>query len=316
MKTSTFYPFLLSQKLKKTGRSSHLSMMKKLFLLLSFATPLWSMAQSATLLPDAISIPKVTALPACNTTEKGKQVFNSTNNKMYYCDGINWQEMTGGGFTLPYIASMASSADNLLFLENIGVGRAIYGKSNSTTAVKGESSSGYGVYGVTQTSSGIYGESISGYGVYGTSSSNSAGYFESYGSTPTLYVSSSQGNAASFIGNVKITNELIVDNNKGIVRSNNSTQLKIVRTTAGLGVTNLAVGAFVDSGDLNYEDFGGVPTVTVGQVNNASATGEWYKVLIIPINVTATKCQLRVVNLSSDAVTMSGSWQFLVVGPE
>jgi hypothetical protein len=291
---------------------TQLSLMKKLFLLISFAAPILSMAQSTTILPDAIAIPNVSVLPACSSSEKGKQVFNTTTSKMYYCDGTNWQEMTGGGFTLPY-TSTVNSATSLLYLENTGVGRAIYGKSNSTTAVKGESTSGYGVYGTSQTNHGIYGESISSYGVYGTSSSNSAGYFEAYGSAPALYVASSQGEAANFRGNVKVKNELIVDDNKGIVRSNSSMQQKVVRLTGGFGVTNLAAGSSVD-GALNYEDFGGVPTVTVGQVSNG--TGDWHKISVVPFNVTATSCDIRFINLSNASITMTGTWNFLIIGPE
>ncbi|WP_255080611.1 hypothetical protein [Lacihabitans sp. CCS-44] len=116
--------------------------------------------------------------------------------------------------------------------------------------------------------------------------------------------------------NLTVSSNILVNGNKGIVRSSSGTQQKVVRTTGGFGVTNLSVGGFVDSGNLNYENFGGIPTVTVGQVNNATATGEWYKILIIPINVTATECQLRIVNLASDTVTFTGTWNFLIVGPE
>ncbi|MBA4852124.1 hypothetical protein [Emticicia sp. BO119] len=59
--------------------------MKKLILLLSFATPLGSYAQSTTILPDALSVPRVTSLATCNSIEKGKQVLNTTGNKMYHC---------------------------------------------------------------------------------------------------------------------------------------------------------------------------------------------------------------------------------------
>lgn len=286
--------------------------MKKLFLLISFAAPIWGMAQSATILPDGIGIPKVSALPACNSTEKGKQVFNSTNNKMYFCNGSSWQEMTGGGFALPY-ANSVNSASSLLYVENTGSGRAIHGKSNSITALKGESASGYGVFGSSESNTGIYGESTSHYGVYGSSSSNSAGYFESYGSEPTLVVSSFQGKAADFRGNVTIKNELVVDDNKGIVRSNTGTQQKVVRLTGYLFGTDVAAGVYGD-GTLNYEDFGGVPSVSVCQVSNG--TGDFYKFLVVPFNVTATSCQLRVYNSSNSKATMTGTWHFLVVGPE
>lgn len=289
--------------------------MKKLILLLSFVTPLWSVAQSATILPNSLSVPKVSALATCNTAAKGTQVLNTTDNKMYYCNGTNWQEMTGGGFTLPY-SGTAGSSDPILYIENSGNGRAIYAKSISAAAVRAETQSSYGVYASSSTGYGVYGSSSSNVGIYGYSGSNSGGYFEAYGNEPTLYAYSFNGNAANFRGNVTIRDELVVDDGKGIVRSNSATQQKIVRSTGGFGVTNLAVGAYTDTGTLNYENFGGVPTVTVGQVINASSTGEWYKVLIIPINVTATECNFRVVNLASDPVTFSASWQFLVVGPE
>ncbi len=290
--------------------------MKKLILLLSFATPLWSLAQSATILPNSIGVPKVSALPTCNTTEKGKQVFINTNNKMYYCNGTNWQEMTGGGFTLPYSDTVNSSSP-LLYLENSGNGRAIYAKSPNSTAIRAESNSSYALYAISESYYAIYGSSSSGYGIHGASNSSSAGYFTAYGSAPALYVyNGGSGQAADLRGNVNVKDELTVDDGKGIVRSNTSTQQKIVRTTGSFTINNLGVGAYLDSGNLNYENFGGVPTVTVGQIVSSTATGEWYKVLIIPINVTATECQLRLVNLASDTISFSGTWQFLIVGPE
>ncbi len=309
--------------------------MKKLILLLSFATPLGSIAQSATILPNSLSVPKVSALATCNNAAKGTQVLNSTDNKMYYCNGTNWQEMTGGGFTLPY-SGTANSSDPVLYIENSGIGRGIHVKSTNGSALRAEnetsygvyasSSSSFGVYGTSSTSKGVYGESISdvgiyghsstNYGVYGYSGTNYGGYFNASGSAPTLYVTSFEGNAADFRGNVKIRDELVVDDNKGIVRSNSATQQKVVRMSGSLSYTNLGAGAYQDSGNLNYENFGGVPTVTVGQIVNATATGDWYKVTIIPINVTATECQLRLVNLSSSPITFTGTWHFLIVGPE
>lgn len=306
--------------------------MKKLIFLLSFATPLESIAQSLTILPNSLSVPKVSTLSTCNTTAKGTQVLNTTDNKMYYCNGTNWQEMTGGGFTLPY-SGTANSSDPVLYIENSGIGRGIQVKSTNGSALRAENETGYGVYasssssfgvyGTSSTSTGVYGESISDVGVYGHSSTNYGvygysgtsygGYFNASGSAPTLYVTNFEGNAADFRGNVKIRDELVVDDNKGIVRSNSATQLKVVRMTGGFGVTNLAVGSYAD-GALNYENFGGVPTVTVGQVSNG--TGDWHKISVVPFNVTATSCEVRFINLSNASITMTGTWHFLIVGPE
>lgn len=276
--------------------------MKKLILLLSFLTPFWSFAQSATILPNAVAIPKVGTLATCNTTEKGKQIFNNTDNKMYFCNGTSWQEMTGGGFTLPYVGT-ASSANPILSIENTGGGRGIFAKTENSAAIRGQSEESYGVVGVSTT----------GYGVTGLSTSSYAGHFESFGTTPTLYVYSSTDNAAYLDGNVKISQDLIVDDNKGIVRSNSATQQKVVRISGPFSLNARPVGAHLDA-SLGFESFGGIPTVIVGQVSNG--TGDWHKITLVPFNVTNNSCQIRFVNLSDTAVTMSGTWHFLIVGPK
>ncbi|RYU94457.1 hypothetical protein [Emticicia agri] len=298
--------------------------MKKLILLLCFTAPLWSIAQSATILPNSLSVPKVSSMPTCNTTEKGTQVLNTTDNKMYYCNGTNWQEMTGGGFTLPYSGTVNGNS-TLLYLENTGIGRVIHAKSTDFGALRGESetnigvhgssTSYYGVNGTSISSVGVRGSSASGTGVYGISTTGYGGYFSASGNQPTLYVYTSQGEAADFRGNVKIRDELIVDDNKGIVRSSNSEQQKIVKGTIHFLASNLAVGAYVE-GTYNYENFGDTPIVTVGQIQNVNSTGEWYKVMVIPMNVTSALCTFRLVNVGNNAITFNAYWSILIVGPE
>jgi sugar lactone lactonase YvrE len=53
-------------------------------------------AQSGTIAPNYITVPSIAALPTCAVPDKGKTVFNSGDNKMYYCDGTAWQAMSGG----------------------------------------------------------------------------------------------------------------------------------------------------------------------------------------------------------------------------
>ncbi len=56
-----------------------------------------TLAQSVTFRPGALELPNVTALPSCTASTKGRLVFNTTNNKMYYCNGTSWvnTEVTG-----------------------------------------------------------------------------------------------------------------------------------------------------------------------------------------------------------------------------
>jgi hypothetical protein len=102
--------------------------MKNFILFLIIFVPAKCLAQSSTILPNGIDLPKVTALATCTTPEKGRMVFNTTDNKAYYCNGLNWQEMTGGGFSLPYSAT-GDSNSNLFKIVNEGNGRAVYAET-------------------------------------------------------------------------------------------------------------------------------------------------------------------------------------------
>lgn len=151
-------------------------------------------SQSALILPNSVGVPKVATMPACNANEKGKQVFNTNDNKMYFCNGTSWTDMTVGGFTLPYSGSgnIDFQAGNALFnIENTNTnsGRAIYGKSAvNGVGIFGESNSGVGVFGKSMTSVGVNGYSDTGVGVraysqsglsfYSWSQYNFAGYFQ------------------------------------------------------------------------------------------------------------------------------------------
>jgi FG-GAP repeat len=80
-------------------------MKQKLLLTLFLITFCFSgvalLAQSAIIDPNFVQIPKVASLPSCVVADKGKAVFNNTDNKMYYCDGMAWQSMAANSTTTP-----------------------------------------------------------------------------------------------------------------------------------------------------------------------------------------------------------------------
>jgi hypothetical protein len=134
------------------------------------------------------------------------------------------------------------------------------------------------------------------------------------GSLAVTGMSTLNGNVAAK-ASLSVVGNATVANGKGIVRSNNGTQQKIVRTGLNIGVSNMATNTFADTGVLGFEAFGGVPLVTVGACTTQN--GEWYKMLIVPFNVTTTGCQFRIFNAASDAITVSGAvFQILVVGAQ
>lgn len=197
--------------------------MRNSILLYILFIPAISLAQSAVMLPNSIDLPKVTTLATCTTPEKGKMVFNTTDNKAWYCNGLNWQEMTGGGFTLPYSATQNYNS-SLLRIVNEGNGRAISGESMGTSlaigvqAITGNTNPDFATYGLFAqnystndkgagvyarhdgTGIGVWGASVGGIGVKGLAFSvgsggtgNGVGVWAESTSNTALYAKSIDG---------------------------------------------------------------------------------------------------------------------------
>jgi hypothetical protein len=138
--------------------------MKKSFYSLIFSLlTLGVFAQSASIDPNYVQIPKVSALPGCVVADKGKTVYNNTDNKMYYCNGTAWQSMTpaasagpGWGQTGADIINTnsgkveigTSNATTYKF-NVVNPGNAIFASSTTGTAIRGVSTDGSGISGVT-----------------------------------------------------------------------------------------------------------------------------------------------------------------------
>ncbi len=139
-------------------------------------------AQSTTLLPHATKIGNVTSLGTCNAAARGTQVFNTTDGKMYFCNGSGWVDMTGGSggggsLTLPYSGSGTTSSP-LFSLTNNGSGKGLVISSTGINqAIHGIGVNGAGVYGNSTNNAGVYGVSDTGVGVFGYANTNFSGVF-------------------------------------------------------------------------------------------------------------------------------------------
>lgn len=122
------------------------------------------------------------------------------------------------------------------------------------------------------------------------------------------------GNNTTVQGSVTVTGDLLVNSNKGIVRSNNSTQVKVLRTNVTLSA-NISAGGAVDSGDFFFETFGGTPLVFVGNMISASAS-TWASLEFVPFDVGTNSCRFRVFNHGSSAVNVQVQYAVLIIGPE
>lgn len=206
--------------------------MKNSFIILVFLVSK-TFAQSTTLLPNAIQIPNVSSLGTCNTAAKGAQVFNTTDSKMYFCNGAMWVNLTGeaGSLTLPYNGSGNSVNPTSLFtltnsgtaptmsLKNTGNGyglnvettssRAINAVSTSGIGIRGESISNFGVFGVSTNNIGIYGESDSYYGIYGNSGTG-VGIYGSSSTNYGIYGVSYSNFSGYFVNKAKVGTNLAI----------------------------------------------------------------------------------------------------------
>jgi hypothetical protein len=87
------------------------------------------------------SLPNVAANGTCDVSSKGNTIFNTTDNKIYYCNGTNCGETTSGGFTLAYSATQASGFPLFKLKNTTNVG--FYGESTIATGVVGQSGSAF-----------------------------------------------------------------------------------------------------------------------------------------------------------------------------
>ena len=68
-------------------------------------------SQSTTITPTFIQIPATSTAPSCSSATKGRQYFNTTSNKMFYCNGTSWVEYEAVA-PAPTIAFMAYLTNN------------------------------------------------------------------------------------------------------------------------------------------------------------------------------------------------------------
>jgi Chaperone of endosialidase len=174
-----------------------------------------ALSQSATILPNTVGVPNLSTMPTCNATQKGKQVFNTNDNKMYFCNGTAWTDMTVGGFTLPYsgIGHTTDSSIPLLKIEN-----------TSQDAIFGESAFSFGIIGRNNSPNGGFGYG----GVGGFATGAFAGLFQNSSSDyPALFASNSGTHrAGAFGGDVSVSGILTVGINTDATPSNVNLHIK------------------------------------------------------------------------------------------
>ena len=121
------------------------------------------------------------------------------------------------------------------------------------------------------------------------------------------------------IGNAKISGSetlggnLIVDGTKGIVRSDNATQLKTILYSGPLSFS-LGAGGSTSFG-IGYSSFSGTPTISVGNLSGTMVHPEF--LLFTIRNATATSATVDVYNSGNTTASLtSATFRAMIIGPE
>lgn len=118
---------------------------------------------------------------------------------------------------------------------------------------------------------------------------------------------------AHITGNETLGGKLIVENNKGIVRSDNGTQLKTVLFSGGIAYT-LPPGGMI-SFTMNYSAFSSVPTISVGNISGTLTHPEF--ILYTIRNADNDSAVVDIYNAGSSTATMTGgTFRAIVIGAE
>lgn len=120
------------------------------------------------------------------------------------------------------------------------------------------------------------------------------------------------------VGGVEtVAGDIVVNGNKGIVRSTNGTQLKYYSQQAAFYAVGLP--AFGTSVQVNIAWAAGLfnnpPKVMVGDIVTTGGTlGQLWRLQLIPYGVTATGCKAVIINTSNAAVNYDVTWNIICIG--
>ncbi len=85
-----------------------------------------SFAQSISIDPNSLQLPRLAVSPTCAVADKGKMIYNTTQEKVLYCNGTTWIDPSTGGVPNNWVNSGNDS-----YLSNLG-GRVGIGTNDPT----------------------------------------------------------------------------------------------------------------------------------------------------------------------------------------
>ncbi|WP_157580079.1 hypothetical protein [Rudanella lutea] len=114
------------------------------------------------------------------------------------------------------------------------------------------------------------------------------------------------------VGNARISENLQVNGNFGIVRSNSSTQLKVSFSSGVLSIT-LPANNFIDI-PFSMTSFGGTPRISIAQAVSTGNTWHQFILTIHDVNTSTNLFKVRFYNAGNSSAVFDGTLHMIVVG--
>ncbi|TAG24163.1 MAG: hypothetical protein EAZ32_18935 [Cytophagia bacterium] len=247
-------------------------MKKLLALFIIQALSLNIFAQSISIDPNALQLPRLAVNPTCLVADKGKMIYNTTQEKVLYCNGTTWIDPTTGAVPNNWINSGNDSYLSSL-TGRVGIGTinpvapltifnaAGYPSTNYLTSATGTTSSDGLYVGISGLTSYVFNFENTDL-VLGT---NNSPRITISGSGNVGIGDTSPSQKLEVAGNTKIDGNLTVNNGRGIVRSHDATQMVIedMTTPANINFT-LNAGALIGPLPILFSTFTSTPAIAFG----------------------------------------------------
>lgn len=244
-------------------------MKKLLALFIIQALSLNIFAQSISIDPNALQLPRLAVNPTCLVADKGKMIYNTTQEKVLYCNGTTWIDPTTGAVPNNWINSGNDSYLSSL-TGRVGIGTinpvapltifnaAGYPSTNYLTSATGTTSSDGLYVGISGLTSYVFNFENTDL-VLGT---NNSPRITISGSGNVGIGDTSPSQKLEVAGNTKIDGNLTVNNGRGIVRSHDATQMVIedMTTPANINFT-LNAGALIGPLPILFSTFTSTPAL-------------------------------------------------------
>lgn len=306
--------------------------MKKIFILfivqhLSFSI----FAQSISLDPNVLQLPRLAVNPTCAVADKGKMIYNTTQEKVLYCNGMTWIDPATNGASNDWLTSGSNTyVSNLTGKVGIGTNNPIspltiynpaVASTNYQTSTTGTSTADGLFVGISNSRNYVYSYEnadlvlgtnnvdrlvINGGGNIGIGTQSPTSKLHVVGNTRTT-------GSLEVNTNADIDGNLTVQNGKGIVRSDDATQMVIEDYVSPPNLNfTLTAGAMTGPIGIVFSTFTSTPSIAFGDMTGVTNP---QNIVITIESVTNSGAILWVKNIgSSTSVATNATIKAMIIG--